>query len=188
MLKRQLNKLALLLKSPKAYAVAKKIYFGLIFVVLFFTLYHIGYSKKIIPGVKIGDVFVGGMTYDEAYDAFSKKVESLEPKLVLTHESVRHELTAEEIALQYDIANSVARAFEVGRSGNIFWDTKDKMASLVKNITVKAYYNWDDDLLSSEFSKLRGEFNRRRGFKRDAFGGGRESFGSGSLRHSYFVF
>ena len=159
MFKRQLDKITLLLKSPKAYGVARKVYFGLGFVVLFFTLYHIGYSKRIIPGVKIGDVFVGGMTYDEAYDAFSETVEALEPKLVLTHENIKHELTAGEISLQYDIANSVSRAFEVGRSGSIFRDTKDKLASLVKNIRVKAYYNWDDDLLSGEFSKLRGEIN-----------------------------
>lgn len=141
------------------YPLIMKAYFAFIFLVAFFTFYHIGYSNKIIPGVKIGNVFVGGMSYKEAEEALSKYVSTLNPNIVLSYEGFRHEITPDHVELKYNVQASVARAFEIGRTGNIFVDGKDKIASLVKTITLKANYQLNNDVLNREFEQVRGEIN-----------------------------
>ena len=61
-----LNKISTLLKSD---ANIKYLRFAFIFfssLILVFTLYHIYFAKRIIPGVAIGKVKVGGLAYDSA--------------------------------------------------------------------------------------------------------------------------
>lgn len=153
-------KLNKILKDPKFYTIARRTYFAFIFLVVFFSVYHVGYAKRIIPGVKIGGVFVGGMSYEEAQEALSAYLEDLETILVLTHEGLQHEISGDDAGLKYDVDGSVSRAFELGRTGNAFLDTKDKIASLVKTLRIKAYYDWNDEVLNNEFSQIRGEINQ----------------------------
>ncbi len=160
MWKKYLKKLTTFLKSPKAYDFAKKAYYGLLLVVVVSVFYHVGYAQRIIPGVKIGDSFVGGMTYNEAKVELEQYLEDIDATLILKYGDHEHILTGDQIGLGYDVDATVTRAFELGRSGNLFLDTKDKIASLVKTLRVKAYYDVDDTSLSSEFASIKGEINQ----------------------------
>ncbi|MBT6400985.1 hypothetical protein HN803_06760 [candidate division WWE3 bacterium] len=149
-----------LLKNPRFFSTAKKFYFALVLLVAFSTVYHVGYAKRIIPGVRVGEVFVGGMLYEEAYKSVTEHLENLDTSIKFSHEGFSHVITGEEVGLEYDVAGSVSRAFELGRTGNSVIDIRDKMASLVKTIRVKAHYSWDDASLSSEFEQIKGEINQ----------------------------
>jgi vancomycin resistance protein YoaR len=147
------------MKKPEFYTLAKRFYIFLLLVVTFFTLYHIGYSKKIIPGVRVGNTFVGGMSYDDAVKAIQSAEKKLDKTITLTYQGKQFEMTEEGIELEYDVEATVTRVFELGRSGNIFIDTKDKLASLIKTIRMPMYYTVDDGALSNQFALIRGEIN-----------------------------
>uniref|UniRef100_A0A7C4XIL9 G5 domain-containing protein n=1 Tax=candidate division WWE3 bacterium TaxID=2053526 RepID=A0A7C4XIL9_UNCKA len=153
------NKVSEFAKSEEFYSLIKKLYFVVLVVIVFFTVYHIGYTKRIIPGVRVGDIFVGGLTYDQAVEALTKHNNSLKKDLKLVFDSRDFEIKGETISLEYNIEATVSRAFDLGRSGNIFVDTKDKLASLVKTIQLKTHYDVDSGSLSSEFSRIKGEIN-----------------------------
>lgn len=137
----------------------RNFYVVFLLVIAFFTFYHIGYARRIIPGVKIGEVFVGGMTYEDALNAVTEYEKNLDKKVILETDGATFEFSDSDIELIYDLESTVSRAFELGRSRNFFVDTKDKLASLIKTIRVKAYYDLNDDALSNEFAKVRGSLN-----------------------------
>jgi len=75
----------------------------------------------------------------------------------LTERSIN--FTSEDINLVYDWEGTALRAFEVGRSGNFFRDTKDKIAGLFKHLNIPAYHDHDDEKLISVVSEAKSLFN-----------------------------
>ena len=154
-----LKKLKDVLNNVDKHKALVRAYFVIVGFILFLTLYHVGYAKRIIPGVRIGDVFVGGMNFPEAVSAVRAFEENLDKTVELTYDGKIYNISGSDIGLVYDVESTVARAFELGRSGNIFVDTKDKLASLIKTIKIRSYYSVDDQSLSNEFARIRGEIN-----------------------------
>ncbi len=159
LLKKTIIRFTKVFKNKEILKYLRKSYFAFLIVISFFTFYHIGYAKKIIPGVKIGEVFVGGMSFEDAVEAVTEYEAELEKKIVLKSDGSVFEFSDLDVELIYDVEATVSRAFELGRSKRFFVDTKDKLASLVKTIRIKAFYSLNDDALSNEFAKVRGSLN-----------------------------
>lgn len=124
------------------------------------ALYHLYYAHRIIPGVSVGTMEIGGLTYNEAKNKLGTYESSLDKKLILTHNGTEFVITAQEINLEYFWDASVTRAFEIGRTGNFLWDTKEKIAGFIgRPLTFKAFYDFEDDELSKNLLRLRGELN-----------------------------
>ena len=124
------------------------------------TFYHVIYANRIIPGVKVAGVKVGGMTFNQAKDTLEKKDKETTKDLKLKYDDKEFLIRAEEIGLVYDWDASVSRSFEVGRSGTFIGNTKEKIAGLVKSLVVPASYDYDDDSLGIKLSIIRGEVNK----------------------------
>lgn len=118
------------------------------------AIYHIIFGRRIIPGVEIGDVYVGGKTYDEALSALNMRSNSIPDDLKLTYKGTTYILNRKDLSIDYNFEASVMRAFEVGRSGNIFIDTKDKLAGLVKRLVIGSFFDYDDIMMSSKLSGI----------------------------------
>ena len=131
------------------------IYLGLICA----TVYHFVYAHKIIPGVKVGGVMVGGMDYSSAKKALEDYEKTVNQELVLKDADKEFRIKSVDIGLVYDWDNSVSRAFEVGRTNNVFVDTKEKVAGLIKGVFIGASYDYEDDALSNQLSIIKGEVN-----------------------------
>ena len=154
-----LNKFNVLLKSE---ANIKYLRFAFIFLssfVLVFTIFHIYFAKRIIPGVAIGKVKVGGLTYDEALVVLQNSDKNTVKKFTLMYKDKKYPFDGNDIKLQYDLNSSIRRAFEVGRTGNFIIDSKDKLAGFYKLVSVKAFYTYDDGVLNNYFSQIKGELN-----------------------------
>lgn len=124
---------------------------------IIFSLYHLFYARRIVPGVVVGKVSVGGKTYNEAKKALEDYESTLNKKLVLIYEDQVFDISAEDIHLVYSHDAVVTRAFEIGRTGNFFVDTKDKAVGLFKPLPLRAFYDYEDDLLNSYVSRIKGE-------------------------------
>ena len=124
-----------------------------------FILYHLKYARKIIPGVTVGDIRLGGKTFVEAKKALEKQEEKNQGTLVLSYGDFKFEIKGADIGLEYSIDATVSRAFEVGRTGDLFIDNKDKLAGLIKLLRVPAIYTFEDEDLSLILSGIKGEIN-----------------------------
>ena len=86
------------------------------------SIYHLAFAKRIIPGVKVGDPKLGGVTYSQAVMALQERESKSQKILKLKYEAKEYEIKGSDITLTYDHDSAISRAFEVGRTGNIFLD------------------------------------------------------------------
>lgn len=153
------NKVVLYTKSHEFYVFLKKLYLAILTLILFFTVYHIGYARKVIPGVRVGDIFIGGLSFDQAVEEVTAYEKNLPKNLKLLFDGKTYEIKGENLDLVYNVESTVSRAFELGRSGNMFVDMKDKLASLIKTIQLRVDYDLNSGKLGNEFSRIKGEIN-----------------------------
>ena len=133
----------------------------ILYTVLFIsTVYHFVYAKRIIPGVRIAGVKVGGITFSQARKALEDKEQKATKELKLKFETKEFLIRAQEVTLTYDWDATVSRAFEVGRTGNVIVDTKDKIAGLIKSLYVPSSNDYDEESLGVKFSIIKGEINK----------------------------
>ncbi len=138
-----------------------KISLGLLGMLLIpFFLYHIYYSNRIIPGVFVGSVDLSALTFSEAKAKLTKAIAETNKNISLQQSDREFTITPEEIKLEYKINATLSRAFEVGRTGNIFIDNKDKIAGLIKTLQLKIFYDFDDAALSNKILSIRGEVDK----------------------------
>ena len=124
------------------------------------SIYHLAFAKRIIPGVKVGDTKLGGVTYSQAVMALQERESKSQKILKLKYEAKEYEIKGSDITLTYDHDSAISRAFEVGRTGNIFIDTKDKIAGLFKNLYITAFYDYENEILNARISEIQGEVNQ----------------------------
>lgn len=134
----------------------KFVFGGVTGLLVLFSLYHLYFAKRIIPGVYMGSTSLGGLTYDKALEVLHSAYEG-SSTLVLKSEDSVFEIPLSDIGFEVEWENSIARAFEVGRTGNIFIDTKDKLAGLIKPLKVAVFYDFDDYTLSQQLASIRAE-------------------------------
>ena len=130
--------------------------YGLLIIAVVFNLI---YAKKIIPGVRIAGINVGGMTFESAKKVLEENEKNIPEELKLKFEDKEFPLKRNDIGLTYDWEDSVVRCFDVGRSGNFFIDTKDKIVTPFKGLSIPASYDYDDDSFGIKLSVIRREIN-----------------------------
>lgn len=131
-----------------------------LYVILIISIfYNLYYGKKIIPGVTVAGIDVGGMTFDKAEKSLIEKERGISKDLSFKEGSKVFLIKGDEIELEYDWESSTVSAFEVGRSGNFLIDTKDKIVGLFKKINIPASYTYDGDSLGIKISIVKNEIN-----------------------------
>ncbi len=126
-------------------------------VLLLFSAYHLYFAHRIIPGVYVGAEDLGGLTSNRAHRVLEEAGAENNKILTLTTGDYTFNVTAADIELEYDWRNTIARAFEVGRTGNIVVDTKDKLKGLIKPVPLNAFYTFNEDLLSQKIAQIQAE-------------------------------
>lgn len=121
------------------------------------TIYHLVFANRIIPGVFVGNVKVGGMTYLQAKKALENYEAKVSKELILKLDNKEYSVKASDINLVYDWDASVTRAFEVGRTGNFITDNKDKLAGFFRKLMIGAFYDYDDTLAGAKFALINAD-------------------------------
>ncbi|HXK52843.1 VanW family protein [Candidatus Nomurabacteria bacterium] len=123
----------------------------------FFAAYHVFFGRKIIPGVYVGVVDVGGLTYGDAEKKLADTISSLPSELSFVFEDNVYTTSLSDLDITYNPSQSVQRALQVGRTGNLYIDTKDKIAGLIgKKLTVPASLTHDEKALNNFFAVIVG--------------------------------
>ena len=129
-----------------------------LYVVLFcMALYHVIFAQRIVPGVSVGNISLGGKTFSQAVSELKTREADIPSDLTLIYKEEQFLISKQEINLNYNWDETVRRAFEVGRTGNVIIDSKDKIAGVFKKLPIIAKYEIDEQLLSNKLSMVKAE-------------------------------
>lgn len=123
-----------------------------------FALLNIN-DVRILAGISIRNIEVGGLTKDEATQKLKEVLEIEKTREIeLNANGEKSTMTLEQIELEYLIEDAIIRAYEVGRNGNIFQNNFAIMKSLnnKQDINLEIKYNEQllDDIMKNVGSKL----------------------------------
>jgi len=128
----------------------------------FFITYHLFFANKIIPGTKVGNVSLSGLTPEQALKKLTSSAPKPNTKLFFGYKTHTYEATLEEINLQYDWEATIQTAIDQGRTGNFINDSKAKLKGLVGHNQIKPTYTFDEEAFQAFTAKIDGAVNIQR--------------------------
>lgn len=119
------------------------------FSVLFFS-YHLAYAKKVIPGVRVAGIVLGNKNQAEVRSVLEARFSdrASQPVKLAAGEKV-FEFSFEDLGIVYNLDRTIAKAFGVGRSGNLLTDLGTEVRAWFKGVSV-------EPVLAVEREKLDG--------------------------------
>ena len=144
-------------KLKPVVSITKPIYIFVLVTAVIISAYHTVFANRIIPGVLIGNTNVGGLTYKEALDRLKNSEAKLNKDITYNYENKTFKINKEDIKFEYKWEATLSRAYEIGRTRDIFTDTKDKIAGFFKYLSIKPFYDYDDVLLSAKLLGIGAE-------------------------------
>ena len=89
-----------------------------------YSLYTIGYSEKIYPGISVNNIDMAGLTTSEAKEKIVNNF-VYPSEITFLHQSQSYKIPLSSINFSYDLDRSVEKAFRFGRSGKVGTDLLD---------------------------------------------------------------
>lgn len=122
-------------------------------------IYNVAFARRVIPGVSVAGINIGGMKFSQAKEILEKREKEITNDLKFSFEGKEYQIKGSDIALEYDWDGTVAKAFEIGRTGNILIDTGSKISGIVKGIKIPASYDYDEESLGIKMSIIKGDID-----------------------------
>ncbi len=117
---------------------------------IFYTLY----IDRIYPGITVAGIDIGGKTTTQASQLLSQKI-SVPQNLELTSPSGETiKIPVNSISLNYQIKDTIDKAYQVGRSGNVLFDISQIAASLNKKINLGVDVKVDEEILQKDIATV----------------------------------
>lgn len=124
-----------------------------------FTFYHVIYAQRIIPGAKVGNSYVGGLTPVQAKVLLKDKKRGESHKILLKHDDHEYTLSLAEINFEYDLDATTEKALQVGRSGNFLVDSYNKIYGFIAPIQIDPIYSYDKVKLTNFLNQISSDLN-----------------------------
>ena len=142
------------------------LFLGIIFlfctVSLFATNTVFMVSNEIYHGVSIGDIAVGGLTLVEAeaklLQAFSAQI--VQPAITIEYEGATWKIMAQDIDLSINAAGLAQQAYETGRTGNIFYQLKERYLTVNQGSIIPMSINYNKDKLNRILAEIAASIDR----------------------------
>lgn len=102
-------------------------------------------AQKIVYGIKIAGIDVGGMRSNEAREWLEKSASDfLSEKIILITGEKKYETTFENLGIRLNMEKSVEFAFAVGRSSNFLVNFFDQLKTLLKGRNFNTVVDFND--------------------------------------------
>ena len=124
----------------------------LVVILVFSTIFAMIHSTKntIAKGIKIRNIDVSGLTYDEAKDKLDEAFKTiLDVNIELNKGDYSYKIKPEDIELSYDFKNELDEAYSIGRSGNIIEANYSLIFTAIKNKNINIDYKFNEDSINS---------------------------------------
>lgn len=105
---------------------------------------------RVHPGVKVGDVNVGGLTKSEATSKLESKLQpALKKPIRISYQENGWDVTPEQFNTKISIPKSVEKAYAVGREGSLINKLRQRLSCWKKNKELSLVYSADYKLITS---------------------------------------
>ncbi len=145
-------------KSHKTSLILTVTFFTIILLFLLLsTIFAFIVSKQstIVHGVSINHIDVSGLTKEQALEKVSNALaEKLTQPITLKHNEYELTVFPEQFGVSFAVEESVNIAYDKGRSGNIFQNNYDILASLLFGSQINAGFSYAQDTLDSLMSEM----------------------------------
>ena len=119
-------------------------------------------TDDIYSGVKVGDINVGGLSVQAAENKintdFQEKLKH--PPIVLTYDGQQWVITAKDIGLSINSAELAGKAYDIGRTGNLFIKLKEKYLTINRGSTVPLKPSYDRKKVETVVNSLAKAIDR----------------------------
>lgn len=116
------------------------------------------YSNKIHKGINISKVSLGGKGKDAAVRDIKALAKALEAKTIrIKYEDKTWELKPEEIDFSVDVEKSFKRAFNLGKEGGLFNNTKTRIGLWFAPRQLEPAYKYDRKKLDELIREIKGD-------------------------------
>ncbi|MCX6705024.1 MAG: peptidoglycan binding domain-containing protein, partial [Candidatus Woesebacteria bacterium] len=121
-----------------------------------FAAYFLLYTGKIYPNIKLADVEIGGLTVNNAATLLSSNVK-VPQKIQLIGAGQTFAIDTKDFDLSYDYAGSAQKAFNLTRTGNFFYDLRQRLDNLFYPRNLGLVINLDTGKLDKIISIISGQ-------------------------------
>ncbi len=131
-------------------------------------LYDLRYQDRIFPGIKIADIAMGDKSIEQARVLLQAKIDNLSDKgIIIVYQNKKYKIlplvAVDKESSQvyelwsYDTDKIINRAYHLGRQGNFYKKSMDRLMLLLLNKKIKIDYklNYEklEDIIKNEFAK-----------------------------------
>lgn len=117
---------------------------------------------RIYPGVVVGDVAVGGKSPEEARQILEERGASAFEKIRFTGRPEQEfTLSAEEMALDFDVSGTVDRAYAAGREGGVLERIGDRMTAAWGTVRVPPVVDYEREAVRTRIENLAARVNEK---------------------------
>lgn len=146
-------------KSKKGIVIALSIIAAIIVIGIFSVIFALtNINNKILKGVSILGIDVGNLTADEAKqrinDAINQKFSNDKEGLVLKHGDSEVSVNANTFNAKFDVDSAVAKAYNVGRGGNIISNNYEILWLKFFPREVEAEFHWDEEFMKTTINDI----------------------------------
>lgn len=120
--------------------------------------YTIVYWERIYPGVHAAGIDLGNTTVAEARQQLVGAI-AKRPTLRLKWNNSEWQITPQKIDWSYDVSQTLTRAKAVGREGNVWKDTLQKIGAWRNGTTVDLIYSYDPNKLQQVITEIAGQID-----------------------------
>ncbi|MCS7325334.1 MAG: VanW family protein [Anaerolineae bacterium] len=128
-----------------------------------FGYYEIALRDRIVPGVRVGGIAVGGMTPEEALmalqDARAQQEARARP-LRLSVASQQFVLRSDELGAAPDLAEAVRQAWLVGREGDLITRWRARLLAWWRGVEVSAVLYFDEGTARNRIAEIARQVER----------------------------
>jgi len=126
---------------------------GLGLLLFFFLVYSVMFLGRISPGVSVVGISLAGKTPGEAAQILSQKVKT-PTRIILVDGDETFEIDLEKIGFSYNFAETARAAYELDKTGNIFYDLYKRALLPIKRANLGLRLNLDEERLSERLSVI----------------------------------
>ena len=125
----------------------------LIIILIFSTIFAMLHSmtNKVAKGVKIKDIDISGLTYNEATQKLDKEFQNaLDLTIDLSYkEEYSYKIKPEDINYKCDYKDELDKAYSIGRNGNIVECNYYLLWTMIAKKNINVNYSFDKDVINS---------------------------------------
>lgn len=134
-----------------------KLFLPTLLIVLALLIFYVSviftFSKKIFPNTYIAGIYVGNMSVQDAQTILQKDLQ-FPSKVQLTANGNYYDLDTKEVKLNYDVQQTVLRAYNFTNSGNLLNDLIIKTQLVIKPIDLGLALTYDEKKLDETLAIL----------------------------------